>query len=74
MSRSAIITIIAAILLVIFSIQNSASAELKLFFWSFNMSLALMLLFIFLIGAGFGYFFHLWMVSRKQKSENTDKE
>ncbi|MFH1119455.1 MAG: lipopolysaccharide assembly protein LapA domain-containing protein [Bacteroidota bacterium] len=66
MSRSAIISIISAILLVIFAIQNSGTALLTLFFWKFEMSLALMLLLLFVLGAGFGYFFHIAVALRKK--------
>lgn len=68
MSKSAIISIIAAILLVIFAIQNSEIAALTLFFWEFKMSLSLMLFIMFLLGAGFGYFFHIAIGLRKKKA------
>ncbi len=67
MSKSAIISIIAAILLVIFAVQNAEEAALTLFFWEFKMSLALMLLLLFVVGAGFGYFFHIAIGLRKRK-------
>lgn len=67
MSKSAIISIIAAILLVIFAVQNAEEAALTLFFWEFKMSLALMLLLLFAVGAGFGYFFHIAIGLRKKK-------
>ncbi len=68
MSKSAIVSIIAAILLVIFAIQNSEIAAVTLFFWEFKMSLSLMLFIMFLLGAGFGYFFHIAIGLRKKKS------
>lgn len=67
MSKSAIISIIAAILLIILAIQNSEIASLTLFFWEFQMSLSLMLLIMFLLGGGFGYFFHIAIGLRKKK-------
>lgn len=69
MSKSAIISIIAAVLLVVFTVQNSEVASLTLFFWEIQMSLALMLFFLFLLGAGFGYFFHM-SISRKKKKQS----
>ncbi len=74
MSKSAIISIIAAILLVIFAIQNSEIAALTLFFWEFKMSLSLMLFIMFLLGAGFGYFFHIAIGLRKKKTEMEKSE
>lgn len=68
MSRSAIISIIAAILLVIFAVQNAGSTKLTILFWNFEMSLALMLLILFITGAGFGYFFHIAVGLRRKKS------
>jgi len=67
MTRSAIISVIAAILLVIFTFQNAESTELAIFFWKFEMSLSLMLLIIFALGAGFGYFFHVAVSLRKRR-------
>jgi uncharacterized integral membrane protein len=69
MSKSAIISIISAILLIIFAVQNSEIAALTLFFWEFKMSLALLLLIMFLLGAGFGYFFHIAIVLRKKRAK-----
>lgn len=74
MSKSAIITIIAAVLLVVFAVQNSEVASLKLFFWEIQMSLALMLLFLFILGAGFGYFFHILVLRRKKKRAQLEKQ
>lgn len=70
MTRSAIISIISAILLVIFTFQNAESTELTIFFWKFGMSQSLMLLIIFATGAGFGYFFHITKSRRKRREEN----
>lgn len=67
MSKSAIISIISAVLLIILAVQNSGIAALTLFFWEFKMSLALLLLIMFLLGAGFGYFFHIAVVLRKKR-------
>ncbi|GEM_PF-1203623 len=74
MSKSAIISVISAILLVIFAIQNSETAPLTLFFWKFEMSLALMLLLLFILGAGFGYFFHIAVGLRKKKDARLKAE
>lgn len=68
MSRSAIITLVSVILLLIFAVQNAGVVSLTLFFWTFNMSLALMLLLIFLLGTGFGYFFRMMVQHRKNKA------
>ncbi|MBK9356723.1 MAG: DUF1049 domain-containing protein [Bacteroidales bacterium] len=68
MSRSAIITIITAILLIIFAVQNSEPASMTLLFWDLTMSLALLLLIMFVLGTGFGYFFHMTISMRKKKT------
>ncbi len=74
MSKSAIVSIIAVILLVIFAVQNSEVAGLTLFFWSFEMSKSLMLLIMFLIGACFGFFFHVAVSLRKKKEARIKAE
>lgn len=71
MSKSAILTVISAILLVIFAVQNSEPASMTIFFWDITMSLALLLLIVFFLGTGFGYFFHMTVSLRKKKTART---
>lgn len=69
MSKSSIVIIISALLLVVFSIQNAGNVELNLFFWKVNGSLALMLILVFLLGAITGYFVRMASELRRNKMD-----
>jgi putative membrane protein len=62
------ITLVLAILLVIFTIQNSEIVAIKLFFWKFEITEALLIIFCIIIGLLIG------LLIPKKKTKPVKKE
>ncbi|MFW5752118.1 MAG: LapA family protein [bacterium] len=67
MQRSLIISIIAAVLLVVFAIQNVEPINVRLYLWDVSLSRALLLLVTFGIGVILGALFSIPTMNRKNK-------
>lgn len=52
--RQTIIAVVIAILAVVFAVQNSQDAILKLYFWQVNFSLALLIIITLVVGIAVG--------------------
>jgi len=70
------IFIILAILLVIFSVQNSGAIEVNVFLWQVSVSLAILLIGTFLAGIVTGALYAYWkfLPSSKQLKKTEEKE
>ena len=67
MNKYLIISLIAAIVLVVFAIQNAAEVPIKLWFWQFEGSQALIILFSVILGILISYFFTYPSLRKKNK-------
>ena len=70
MQRKLIISLVFAILLVFFALQNSAEVVIRLWFWSASTSLALVVILTFAAGAVMGLLFSIPARRRRKKSDN----
>jgi len=70
------IFIILAVLLVIFSVQNSEAIGVRVFFWNVNVSLAILLIGTFLTGliTGALYAYRKFLPDAKELNEEREKE
>lgn len=68
MNKSLIISLIAALLLVIFAIQNAGETEITLWFWSFKGTLALVILISVIFGVLMSYVFTFPSIHKKNKT------
>jgi uncharacterized integral membrane protein len=67
MNKYLIISLIAAIVLVVFAIQNAGEATIILWFWQFKGSQALIILISVILGILFSYFFSYPALRKKNK-------
>lgn len=67
MHKGIIASLVLAVLLVIFALQNTHLVELKLYFWSVNSSLALLVVVLFVMGALLGYLLMVPVIFNKNK-------
>lgn len=75
MQRTLIFALIAAIILVIFTIQNAAIVDLKLWFWEVRSSQALIILITLALGSLIGVLVSIPSRSKKKKEiEHLKKE
>jgi uncharacterized integral membrane protein len=71
MKTSFWVFIIAAILLVVFSVQNADNTNLKIFIWSFEVSKAVLIIATFLAGLVTGAIYAFLSKKGKEKSVST---
>ncbi len=75
MQRSLILALLLVLIIVVFALQNSASIELKLFFWNIQSSAALIITSVLFIGAILGVLFSLpSIIKKKEKIEELQKQ
>jgi len=75
MQRSLIFALLLVLIIVVFALQNSASIELKLFFWNIRSSAALIITSVLFIGAILGVLFSLPSIIKKnEKIEELQKQ
>jgi uncharacterized integral membrane protein len=72
MQKKLIVFLIFAVLVAIFALQNSAEADIKLWFWSVKTSLALVLILSVAFGALAGILFSLPGLSKKKEKETPE--
>ena len=70
MQRKLIVSLVIAILLVFFALQNSAEVIIRLWFWSVNTSLALVVILTFAAGVLMGLLFSIPVRGRRKKSSH----
>lgn len=70
MQRRLIISLVFAILVAIFALQNSAEVVIRLFFWSVDTSLALVVILTFSAGALMGLLFSIPARRRRKNAEH----
>jgi uncharacterized integral membrane protein len=69
MSLKMIMMVIVACLTLVFTIQNVAAVNVRIFFWEISLSLALLIFITLAIGFIIGWFLHSFLVYRKDKKE-----
>ena len=70
MKIKAYVTIAAAILLLVFILQNMTVVDIRFLFWQFSVSRAIMILLVLLVGMVIGWVLHgLYRVRRPKRSE-----
>ena len=70
MSKTLIAGLGAALLLVVFAIQNASEILVKMFFWEFYISLALIIIVCIIIGAIIGMLFTIGKYKKKLKKKD----
>lgn len=69
-----IISLVLAVLVLIFIIQNAAVVELHFLFWTISMSRSLMIIFVLFIGLVIGGIVGSHFFQRKPPSETTQEQ
>jgi len=69
-----IVSLVLAVLLLVFIIQNAAVVELHLFFWTLSMSRSLMILFVLFIGLVIGWIVGSHFSRKAQANENLENQ
>jgi len=64
-----ILSLVVAVLIVIFIVQNVAVVDIKFLFWKLSMSRSLMMLFLIIVGIIIGWFLKSASVRRQKEDQ-----
>ena len=70
MNKKLIFSVILALLLVVFSVQNSSSCDVRIFFWTIPCPVSVLMVILFLMGLLTGVFIRKPSTKKNDKDDN----